>query len=187
MGINLYRKFFHIFSGLTIYVLSYKVPYSTLGLILLFLWLGLSLFEFLRLFFYKYLPLKFIWQPLLKEEEYKRINDAWYFLLGILLSWLILDLKYFQIILLILTLADPFASTTGFYLGKTKLKDDKTLEGSLAFFIVSLLITYFSLKTLSLILITCSIILSFIEALTKKDNLWIPLIGSLYFKITILN
>jgi dolichol kinase len=183
MGINLYRKLFHIFSGLLIYGLSYKLPYSTLGLILLFLWLGLSLFELLRLFSPKYLPLKIIWQPLLKEDEFKRINDAWYFLAGVLFSWFILDLKNFQIILLILTLADPFASLIGYYFGKIKLKNNKTLEGSSVFLITSFLVVYFHIKTLSLSLYLYCIILSLVEVFTKKDNFWIPFIGSLYLKI----
>jgi dolichol kinase len=183
MGINLYRKLFHISVGLIIYGLSYKISYFSLGLILILLWTGLSLFEFLRLFFYKYLPLKFLWLPLLKEEEYKKINDAWYFLAGIFFSWFILDLKYFQIILLILTLADPCASIIGYYFGKIKLKSNKTLEGSLAFFITSSLILFFNIKTLFSSLYLCSIILSLVEAFTKRDNFWIPLIGSLYLKI----
>uniref|UniRef100_A0A7V5XGL2 Phosphatidate cytidylyltransferase n=1 Tax=Thermodesulfobacterium geofontis TaxID=1295609 RepID=A0A7V5XGL2_9BACT len=183
MGINLYRKLFHISSGLIIYGLSYKISYISLGVVLIFLWMGLSLFEFLRLFFYKYLPLKFLWLPLLKEEEHKRISDAWYFLTGIFFSWFILDLKYFQIILLILTLADPCASMIGYYFGKIKLKNNKTLEGSLAFFITSSLILFLNIKTFFSFLYLCCIILSLVEAFTKRDNFWIPLIGSLYLKI----
>ncbi len=186
MGINLYRKLFHISSGLIIYGLSQFFSYFKLGLILIFLWLGLSLFEFLRLFFYKYLPLKFLWLPLLKEEEYKRISDAWYFLAGVLFSWFVLDLSHFQIILLILTFADPFASFIGYYFGKIKFKNNKTLEGSLAFFIISLLIIYFHTKTLFFSLYLYCIVLSLVEILTKKDNFWIPFIGSLYFKIVVI-
>jgi len=182
MGINLYRKFFHIVCGLTLYFLSLKIPYFHLGLIMIFLWIGLSLFEFLRFSFYKYLPLKSLWMPLLKKDEYKKLNDAWFFLAGLILSWFILELKYFQLILLILTLADPFASLIGYYIGRKKLKNNKTLEGSLGFFIISLLITYFYIKTFSFFILLFCGILSLTEAFTRRDNLWIPLIGSLCLK-----
>ena len=183
MGINLYRKLFHITSGLIIYALSYKLPFFILGLILVFLWIGLSFFEVFRLFFYKALPLKSLWVPLLKKEEFTRLNDAWYFLAGLILSWAILDLRSFQVIVLILTIADPSASIAGNLIGRKKLKNNKTLEGTLAFFITSLLITYFHTGFFCFSMLLFCLFLSLTEFFTKRDNFWIPVVGSLYLKL----
>lgn len=183
MGINLYRKIFHITSGLVIYILSFKITYPILGLILIILWIGISLFEIFRLFFYKNLPFKSLWLSLLKEEELKRLNDAWYFTAGLVLSWFLLDLKSFQVILLILTLADPSASIVGNFIKTKKFKSNKTLGGTITFFIVSFFITYFYTNPLNFSMFLFCSILSLTEAFTKKDNLWIPVIGSLYLKL----
>jgi len=96
-----------------------------------------------------------------------------------------LDLKNFQTIVLILALSDPFASIIGYSLGRKKLKNNKTLEGSLTFFTISLMITYFQVENFSFSVVLFCLILSITEVFTKRDNFWIPVIGSIYLKIFI--
>lgn len=185
MGINLYRKFFHIFWGLFLYFLSSCLSFLHFTIFLIFLFFLLTLFEIFRLYKPYFLPLKSIWQPLLKKEEKDRFNDAWFFLAGVIISWFFLDLKNFQTIVLILAFSDPFASIIGHSLGRKKLKNNKTLEGSLTFFTLSLIITYFQVENFSFSMVLFCLILSLTEVFTKRDNFWIPVIGSIYLKIFI--
>ena len=183
MGINLPRKLFHIFNGLFLFILSLFLNYTYFKIFLIFLFLGFSIFEFLRLYSNKFFPsfLKWFLKKLLKDEEAKRFNDGWYFIAGLIFSSFILEKYYFQLILLILTFSDPIASFIGIFFGKHKIKD-KTLEGSLGFFISTFIISYFWTKFLFFSL-WLSLILSITEFFTKKDNFWISFIGSIYLKI----
>ncbi len=183
MGVNLYRKVFHIFWGFFLFLLSFYISSFYFNLILAFLFLSISLFETIRLFYPQYIPLKFLWQPLLKDEEKMKISDAWFFITGVIISWSLLELKQFQLILLILTFSDTFASLVGIFIGKRKLKTNKTLEGSFGFLISTLIISFLYTKTFSFYILIFCILLTITETFTKRDNLWIPLIGSLYLKI----
>jgi dolichol kinase len=70
----------------------------------------------------------------------------------------------------------------GFYLGKKKIFRGKTLEGGVAFFLMSLLVVLLLKGSLTFQYFGLTALLSFIELLTKRDNFWIPLVGGLYLK-----
>jgi dolichol kinase len=182
MGINFYRKIFHLGFGFFLFGLSYFVSYHLLGLLLVSLVILNSVFEVLRLFFYDYLPLKRLWTPLLKKEEFYKISDGWFYLVGTTCLYYLVGREDFRLILLILTLSDPIASLVGFYLGKKKIFRGKTLEGGVAFFLMSLLVVLLLKGSLTFQYFGLTALLSFIELLTKRDNFWIPLVGGLYLK-----
>jgi dolichol kinase len=185
MGINFYRKLFHICFGIFLLILNHILSKNVFGVILIFFFLGLSVFEFLRLFFFEKVPLKFLWVPLLKKEEFSRLNDAWFYLIGIGLAWYFLNVKNFQMVLSILTFADPGAALVGFYIGRIRLFNSKSIEGTFAFFFISLGIVYFFTQSLNFFYLGLCLTLSLVELFVKRDNLWIPLAATFYLKLFI--
>lgn len=184
MGINLFlRKLLHILTGIFIYFLSFYFSQVKINLFLFFFWFGFSCFEILRVFLKVKLPFENLWIKLLKKEEKTKPTDAWFYLTGILLAFLFLKIELFRLLILILTFSDTLASLVGTYFGKIKLYKNKTLEGSLTFYLVSLVISFFFLK-LSWHLIFLPLLLTLIELFTQRDNLWIPVGGTLYFNLT---
>ncbi|WP_028840627.1 hypothetical protein [Thermodesulfobacterium hveragerdense] len=179
---NFYRKAFHLGFGFLLFGLSYFVSYHLLGLLLVSLVVLTSIFEVLRLFFYDYIPFKGLWTPFLKKEEFYKISDGWFFLVGTTGLYYLVGREDFRLVLLILTLADPIASLVGFYLGKRKIFRGKTLEGGIAFFLISLLLVYMVKRSLTFQYFGLTSLLTFIELFTSRDNLWIPLVGGIYLK-----
>ncbi len=183
--INLYRKLFHIFWGLFLFFLSSHLSFFNFSLFLIIIFSFLIIFEILRIFKPHLLPLKFLWKPLLKKEEKNKLNDACFFMAGVIISWFLLDLDRFKLVLLILTFSDPFACFSGFLIGKRKLWNNKTLEGSLSFLLITLTLSIFYTKCFNFSIFLFSLLLTFTEAFTKRDNFWIPVIGSLYLRVFI--
>ncbi|QER41583.1 hypothetical protein F1847_02055 [Thermodesulfobacterium sp. TA1] len=179
---NFYRKVFHLFFGVFLWGLSYVLSYKTFSWVLVGLLIASSLFEILRLFLYDYLPLKRIWIPLLKKEEFYKISDGWFYLVGITCLYGLVGIQDFRLVVLVLTLADPMASLVGFYIGRIKVFSGKTLEGGVTFLLITLFIVYTVKRSLTLVDIGFSTLLAFTELLTKRDNFWIPLIGGLYLR-----
>jgi len=141
------------------------------------------LFEFLRLKRKELLPLKGLWEPLLKEREKNSLNDAFYFLFGFLLSLLIAPYKLFGIIILILGVADPLAEISGKMLKGKVIFRGKTLEGGLGFFLGSLLLQYFYFGELKSLHLLHALFLSLVELLSERDNLWIPLLSGIFLRV----
>ncbi len=183
MGINYPRKLIHISFGFFLYILSLILKFFYFKLILFFFFLCMSIFDFFRMFFYEKLPLKDFWLPLFKKEEFFGFCDAWFYLLGLIFSSCVLSLFKFRLILLILTLADPLAAFAGFYIGRYKIFRNKTLEGSIVFFLSALAITYFYIKTINLYYAILCLILSITELVSRRDNFWISFVGSIYLRI----
>lgn len=141
------------------------------------------MFEIWRLFRYETVPFKRIWVPLLKRDEFYRISDGWWYVLSLVMVSHVIGLYEFKIILLIFTFGDPVAALTGFYLGKHKIFGNKTLEGTMAYFLVSLIAVFLWFRELTLETLGLIMIMSISEALFKKDNLFTPLTGAIYFLV----
>ena len=180
--INLKRKLFHISFGTFLLILTYFLSKNLITGIILGFWIGLSIFEIIRLKNEKYLPFKFLWKPLFKPEEANRINDAWFFLLGVLFASLLLELEKLRAVIGILTYCDPLAAIIGGKFGRHKIRN-KSVEGSLTFFLSAMVVSILFLKVLNLEVLLLCLTLSFVELLTRRDNLWIPLTASLFFRL----
>lgn len=183
MGINLYRKSVHIGFGITILSLCSFFSYQVIQKVLLGLVSVMFIFEAWRLFRYETVPFKRLWVPLLKKEEFYRVNDGWWYVLSLVIVSQVIGLPEFKIILLIFTFGDPVAALTGFYLGKHKIFGNKTLEGTMAFFLVSLIAVFLWFRELTLETLGLIMIMSISEAFFKKDNFFTPLTGALYFLV----
>lgn len=180
MGINFPRKFFHLFFSLFLYFLFLKLDKKNFQIILVIFLFSLLIWEFLRLKKPSLLPLKNLWIKLLKEKEKDKPTDALFYLSGILISTFISPYQYVGALILILGISDPLAEIFGkLYKGKN-LCNEKTVGGSLAFFFSTLVIVSLEFKEFSFILILFSVILTLTELFTERDNLWIPLVGSLF-------
>ncbi len=76
---------------------------------------------------------------LFKEEEFRRVTGATYLLIATLVAFLFLDRTVAVVALLFLSVGDPLAALVGSRYGRVKVWA-KTLEGTLAFLVVSLVI-----------------------------------------------
>jgi dolichol kinase len=76
--------------------------------------------------------------PMLKESEAFRPTGVGYYVGGVLLSLLFFDLEVALAGLVILAVGDPAAAWTGRRWGRRRI-GDKTLEGSVGFFVAAIL------------------------------------------------
>jgi len=181
------RKIIHISSGSIIAFFPYFINLKTVLLI--------GFFSSIVLFWIK------------KNEKLKSIFDVERKSVGaiiyipslMILSYLTWDIPIiFTISTLIIALSDGFAGIVGKYFGKHEynINGKKTIEGSLVFFILTLIIIYFFLfKNLGnswenlLTMFTISIILTLVEGVNSRgwDNFVVPILSSLmlYFMLWI--
>jgi dolichol kinase len=160
---NLKRKLWHLL-GLIIPLLLYldvfrfvepENPHITrfigMYLILIFL-IFLLIVELIRLnhepfnqFFIR------VTGPLLKKSEYHQIHGSISYILANFLLFLFFTKEVIAISCLILMISDPIAAYFGIYYGKIKFKSGKTLEGAVAFFISSFVVSLLFLMLISFI------------------------------------
>lgn len=151
-----------------------------------FLFLGL-LFEYYRLsnsnfgdLVHKYL------HRLFKEDERSRINSSITFVTGCYIAILYFDKSIAIPAMFILNLADPIACIIGTKWGRVRI-GQKTLEGSLAFFLISFVILFlsFNFKTA----LSASLLCAITELIIRTpidDNLVLPPISGLYIYLMLL-
>ncbi|MEZ0344062.1 MAG: hypothetical protein ABWJ99_04590 [Caldimicrobium sp.] len=137
--------------------------------------------EFLRLKKPTLLPFKNLWGRLLKNKEKNKPTDAFFYLLGITGATFFSPYQTLGLLILILGISDPLAEISGKILKGRKIFNEKTLSGTLTFFISSLLLTFWYFKEISLTkMVLFSFILTLTELFTERDNLWIPLVGAFF-------
>tara|TARA_B110000438_G_scaffold285315_1_gene315251 strand:+ start:1315 stop:1893 length:579 start_codon:yes stop_codon:yes gene_type:complete len=119
-----------------------------------------------------------------RSFESKKLTGATFVFWGALLTYILFDHKVAGIALIVMSLADAMAAIIGVGFGKTKLLN-KSLEGSFAFFITTLVILYIFKIPLMI-----SLIVSFIGTLTElieipriNDNVSIPIAVALLLTI----
>ncbi len=148
-GGSLARKAFHLLAGSGIPAIALLTPGN------IALWLAVALTgafvtgEALRL---KYEPFNLflakIIGPLMKERERDRITAATYMLVASSFCLAVYDKQVAALALLLTSVGDPVAAVVGERFGRIRIVGNKTLEGSLAFFIagapigVSLAVTW---------------------------------------------
>jgi len=149
--------------------------------------------EIIRLFFPQFykLYLKVFGLMIRPYEKKHYLTGATYVFLGSFLSIFFFPKAIAVIVLLFLSVGDPSACLIGLSIGGTKLPGTvKTLEGSLAFILSGLLVTFWipgvgiGLKILGVLL---AAVIEFLPFKGFDDNLMIPLITGTLMVIILNN
>ena len=183
---EIYRKSIHLSSlWMVAYIyfmdiIAVNYTFFCLSLILLSYELGRRYIPFI-----KTLNKQILGSILRDSEHNKNFTGAFYVVLSIFLASLLFDKQTLMISVSIMLISDGLAALIGKKWGRIKFMD-KSLEGSLAFFISSFLITY--LGTLNIITaIIVALITTLTELFSKRlrldDNLTITLIAGFILKI----
>lgn len=186
--LHLPRRFFHLSMGMSC-GLIYK-HYLTHQQAIHILGVATCIFYIYEQFRIKYPEFKSIFSQvskyLLRAEEQLKESASIPFLMGMLLT--ILTFPKYMALVAIFTLAisDPFSAVVGIMFGKTKLKENRSLEGCLAFFgstlMVHLIILYAlypeSMLKRIIISVLSSTFVTWFDYLELKidDNLTIPIV-----------
>lgn len=193
-----YRKIIHL-SSLWIAILYHFTNFYTMLMTVCISNILMLIFEYLRLGEYKYKEyvLKILYyrylEPILRPHEKNHITGACYMVFAALICIIIVTKEVFILAFSILAISDSMAAIVGKACGKIKL-GKKTLEGSITFFITSLIISYAAfylynteIKFLVSAIISCiftTLAELSAEYLKLDDNIIIPLIFSITFVIT---
>ncbi len=171
---ELRRQVFHISYSLFLIFFTYYFKKEIIILLLGVLITGLILLFFVN--HGKKIPIISFLLDVFERKNTLLGKGAFYYTLGAFLAILFFPKKIAILSLFILGVCDSMATIYGTYLGRIKIYEDKTLEGTLVFFASSFLILIgkysFSFS------IICSAILSLCEMITFiDDNLVLPLIA----------
>ena len=115
-----------------------------------------------------------------RDYEQEGLTSAFYICLSIMFVTFSFNERIAVVSLLIMSLSDPFASFCGVYFGKFKIYN-KSLEGSIAFFLVSsIILMSFSFSYLETIIVSllCTIMELFSNKIKLDDNFLIPFTAS---------
>ncbi|PIS11329.1 MAG: hypothetical protein COT73_04635 [Bdellovibrio sp. CG10_big_fil_rev_8_21_14_0_10_47_8] len=128
-----------------------------------------------------------LFRPIMRESEIHRLAGTTYLLTGTLLVILIFPSPIALLTLLFLAFADPIASYFGIRFGKDKILGEKSLQGSLAAFVVCALLTFVYLRYHAVMvdrLFVVSILAGLAGALAElipvgklDDNLTLPILS----------
>ena len=126
-----------------------------------------------------------------RPRERYRINSATYYLSALVIITLVTPKVAVCAAVLVLALADPAAMIVGFNWGRRRIYEDKTLEGSVGFFVVAFLavFVYLLLAAAELSFFAClgyalsvSVVGTLVELYSGKldDNFTIPVACALF-------
>lgn len=183
------RKIWHMTTVFGLYLLQSNIPYDvTLGFLTL-AWLTFVPLDFLRQRSTQLnQALLKLFKAIVRRNEIHRLAGTTYLLTGVIIIHVIFDPQVVSLSLLFLAFADPIASYFGIRFGKRKISKDKSLEGSLAAFVVCVLCCWFSMQSIfpsKSDLIVFSILGGVIGALAElvvfkdlDDNLTLPILSA---------
>jgi len=176
------RKFLHIFLGIIFFCLLIFFPKDTVLLFILVIIFGGLISAYL---YTKYdLPiLKWVSTTLDRPSKFP-FRGGIMFLIGCFVAVLFFSSFYAALSILILSVGDGIAAIVGHYLGKHKIVKNKTLEGTTAFFITTLIVLIFFLPTSKAFFV--ALIVALVELTTPQyidDNITIPLVSGILLSI----
>lgn len=185
--LQLARRLIHLSMGLIValiynFMLDHKQAVYILGTSVCMLYI----FEQVRINYPEYAAkMAIISKYFYRAEEQLKESAGLPFIMGILLTILSFPKDVALVAILTLAFSDPLSAIIGIKYGKRHIVKEKSLEGSLAFFVSCFLcvfVVYFNLSSLALLAV---IVLSFFVALFSSafemipirldDNLTIPL------------
>ena len=117
--------------------------------------------------------------------EERRLTGATHVFLSILIITILFDVKIACASLLIMSFSDSIGALIGRYFGKFKILD-KSLEGSISFFIVSVLVLLlfdFSIDKILYVSLVCTIVELLSNKIKVDDNFSVPLSAAVLLTI----
>ena len=182
------RKYIHLI-GLTVPVLYWTTNYIipsfskqvTLGFITFFLLLFVA-FEFYRLSHGIPKEADAIVKPLIRPEERRGIGGHVFFAAGAFIAVLAYSRDIAIAALLISVFADGGAAVVGSRWGRYRLIGKKTIEGSLALFLIALAFAALIVKPL-LAAFVGAVAATCVELLPINDNLMVPISAGLAMQL----
>ena len=115
-----------------------------------------------------------------KHYEERQLTSASYVFLSLIIVAIVFEVRIASSALLIMSLSDPIASLVGRAYGRFYIFD-KSLEGSIAFFIVSVMVLLsfnFSSDVILCVATLCTLIELFSNKMHIDDNLSVPITAS---------
>ena len=181
---ELFRKTIHLSSSIFTYFLYLFGKEKIIFPLIIITFLYIT-FDYVRRFNkINNLYLKYF-KTITRDNEYKKnLTGASYVLLGITLTIIFFEPHIAIPSILIMSLADSFSAIIGRKFNYTKL-NNKTLEGSFAFYITSsIILSLFNVSIFySLFIGLCLTIVEFLDKIIIDDNLSLPIISSILIKI----
>ncbi|MEA1985215.1 MAG: SEC59/DGK1/VTE5 family protein [Euryarchaeota archaeon] len=181
---ELLRKGVHLTSVIIILVYAFFGKQSVLIVLIVYLIVMLFL-EYLRLKHRIKVPL---FHGLFREKEQHRISGHVYFTIGAIVSIILFNRDIAYACILMTTFGDMSAALIGKTYGRTFITGNgKTLEGSLAEFVVDLFVGYIFIGHWFVVLIM-AIAATVVEATVSKidDNLVIPVVSGIVGQVAML-
>jgi dolichol kinase len=183
-GVEIKRKVVHL-ATLVIPIGYALTSEKTVILFLVSFFLALLWVDLLRHFHSGMASLfqKYFFRRVLREEEKSTFMGSTYFIFSTILTILLFPKSIAIVSILILILSDTAAAVVGKWIGRVKIFG-KTLEGSMAFLLTSLLIVwiYPNLNRFSGSLAALGATLIEVLPIKVSDNLTIPLVaGAIMF------
>lgn len=142
IDVHLERKLTHVIGVVAMVVAHQLFPSWICWIILLVLGLPLVVFDFLRLrndYLHQLTPK--IFGRIMRRRELNQITGTTYMLIGVAIIFAIFPHDIVSLSLLFLAFADPIASFVGLKYGTHRILGKKTFEGSLAAFVVCVIIS----------------------------------------------
>ena len=121
-----------------------------------------------------------------RNTEKDKMTSASHAFFSIMIVVLFFDTRIAASSIMILSISDVLASYIGVKFGKFKLLNNKTLEGSIAFFIsTAFILLFFNFTSYQIILVSfgCTAIELLANKIKIDDNLGIPIIASILLAI----
>lgn len=183
------RKIWHILGVSSIALIYTQVSERTAIISLFMAWLLFVPMDFLRP---KYPALNdfvvSIFKPIMRQSEIQKMSGTAYLITGLLFAVSFFPRPIALLTMLFLAFADPIASYIGIRYGKDKIWGEKSLQGSLAAFVVCAILTFAYLAThgmmidrIVMVSLIGGLIGSFAELIPiwkLDDNLTLPVISA---------
>lgn len=183
------RKGFRISATLFVLIYYFSNKFTTLFIILPFLCIFVAI-EILRLCVFRFNERLFnIFKFILKEKERKTLLTTTWFLVSVLLTVVLFRKDIAIMAMLFLIFGDSASAFFGLRFGRTRIVGNRSLEGSLAFFLACLIIglilnfTKINISWPVVVLGALAATIAELLPLPVDDNFTIPLFSGIIMTI----
>jgi phytol kinase len=117
---------------------------------------------------------------LLRRHEKSQVTGSLYMIMSTIIVFSVFDFKIALVALLLTVFGDLASAIIGIKFGRHKFRNNKTLEGLIAGFVINIIVAGVFLWEYPLVALTMAVVASFVEITTSKldDNLTVPLFSA---------